>query len=119
MLADLNRLKLTLPDPEPQPPANPRSLPAGKIMLSDLSIGRMRLGEVRARYEKTAGGLAVNWFSTESPAFSSQGSAAWLVTDDAGAEQLGGSTWSWRVPTSPRPWNSWATRAASPAIGAG
>lgn len=89
LLADLNRLKLTLPDPEPQPPANPRRLPAGKVMLSDLSIGRMRLGEVRARYEKTAGGLAVNWFSTESPAFSSQGSAAWLVTDDAGAEQLG------------------------------
>ncbi|MYA31913.1 MAG: hypothetical protein F4Y31_11860 [Gammaproteobacteria bacterium] len=89
LLADLNRLRLTLPDPEPQPPANPRSLPAGKVMLSDLSIGRMRLGEVRARYEKTAGGLAVNWFRTESPAFSSQGSAAWLVTDEEGAEQLG------------------------------
>ena len=89
LLADLNRLKLTLPDPEPQPPANPRRLPAGKVMLSDLVIGRMRLGDVRARYEKTAGGLAVNWFRTESAAFSSQGSAAWLVTDDEGAEQLG------------------------------
>ncbi len=89
LLADLNRLRLTLPDPEPQPPANPRRLPAGKVMLGDLSIGRMRLGEVRARYEKTAGGLAVNWFRTESAAFSSQGSAAWLVTDDEGAEQLG------------------------------
>lgn len=89
LLADLNRLKLTLPDPEPQPPANPRSLPSGKVMLSDLSIGRMRLGEVRARYEKTAGGLAVNWFRTDSAAFSSQGSAAWLVTDEEGAEQLG------------------------------
>ena len=89
LLADLNRLRLTLPDPEPQLPANPRRLPAGKVMLDDLVIGRMRLGEVRARFEKTAGGLAVNWFSTESPAFSSQGSAAWLVTDDAGGEQLG------------------------------
>ena len=89
LLADLNRLRLTLPDPEPQSPANPRRLPAGKVMLDDLVIGRMRLGEVRARYEKTAGGLAVNWFSTESPAFSSQGSAAWLVTDDEGGEQLG------------------------------
>ena len=89
LLADLNRLRLTLPDPEPQPPANPRRLPAGKVMLSDLAIGRMRLGDVRARYEKTAGGLAVNWFRTESASFSSQGSAAWLVTDDEGAEQLG------------------------------
>ena len=89
LLADLNRLRLTLPDPEPQPPANPRRLPAGKVMLDDLVIGRMRLGEVRARYEKTAGGLSVNWFRTGSPAFSSQGSAAWLVTDDEGVEQLG------------------------------
>ncbi|MDE0454990.1 MAG: DUF3971 domain-containing protein [Gammaproteobacteria bacterium] len=89
LLADLNRLKLTLRDPEPQPPANPRALPAGKVMLSDLVIGPMRLGDVRARYEKTAGGLAVNWFRTESAAFSSEGSAAWLVTDDEGAEQLG------------------------------
>lgn len=89
LLADLNRLRLTLPDPEPQPPANPRRLPAGKVMLDDLMIGRMRLGEVRARYEKTAGGLAVNWFLTDSAAFSSQGSAAWLVTDDEGAEQIG------------------------------
>lgn len=89
LLADLNRLRLTLRDPEPQPPANPRRLPAGKVMLSDLAIGPMRLGDVRARYEKTAGGLAVNWFRTESAAFSSRGSAAWLVTDDEGAEQLG------------------------------
>ena len=89
LLADLNRLKLTLRDPEPQPPANPRRLPAGKVMLGDLSIGPMRLGEVRARYEKTAGGLAVNWFLTDSAAFSSQGSAAWLASDDDGAEQLG------------------------------
>ena len=89
LLADLNRLRLTLRDPEPQPPANPRRLPAGKVMLSDLAIGPMRLGDVRARYEKTAGGLAVNWFRTESAAFSSEGTAAWLVTDDEGAEQLG------------------------------
>jgi len=89
LLADLNWLRLTLRDPEPQPPANPRRLPAGKVMLSDLAIGPMRLGDVRARYEKTAGGLAVNWFRTESAAFSSEGSAAWLVTDDEGAEQLG------------------------------
>ena len=89
LLADLNRLRLTLPDPDPQPPANPRGLPAGKILLDDLAIGRMRLGEVRARYEKTTGGLAVNWFRTESPAFSSEGSAAWLVADDGGAQQLG------------------------------
>ncbi|MXW45887.1 MAG: hypothetical protein F4109_08525 [Gammaproteobacteria bacterium] len=89
LLADLNWLRLTLRDPEPQPPANPRSLPAGKVMLSDLAIGPLRLGDVRARYEKTAGGLAVNWFRTESPAFSSQGSAAWLATDDEGTEQLG------------------------------
>ena len=89
LLADLNWLRLTLRDPEPQPPANPRALPAGKVMLSDLAIGPMRLGDVRARYEKTAGGLAVNWFRTESAAFSSEGSAAWLVTDDEGVEQLG------------------------------
>ena len=89
LLADLNWLRLTARDPEPQPPANPRRLPAGKVMLNDLSIGPMRLGEVRARYEKTAGGLAVNWFRTASAAFSSQGSAAWLAADDEGADQLG------------------------------
>ncbi|MCY4477615.1 MAG: YhdP family protein [Gammaproteobacteria bacterium] len=89
LLAQLNSLRLTLPDPDPQPPANPRQLPAGKLLLDDLVIGQMRLGEVRARYEKTTGGLAVNWFRTESPAFSSEGSAAWLVADDEGAEQLG------------------------------
>ncbi|MYL01939.1 MAG: hypothetical protein F4013_09665, partial [Gammaproteobacteria bacterium] len=45
LLADLNWLRLTLRDPEPQPPANPRSLPAGKVMLSDLAIGPLRLGD--------------------------------------------------------------------------
>lgn len=89
LLADLNWLRLTLPDPEQSPPANPRSLPAGKVLLGDLEIGEMRLGEVRARYEKTAGGLAVNWFRTDSPAFSAEGSAAWLAADERGAEQLG------------------------------
>ena len=89
LLADLNWLRLTAPDPYPQPPANPRRLPAGKILLGDLEIGSMRLGEVRARYEKTAGGLGVNWFRTDSPALSTEGSAAWLVADDAGTEQLG------------------------------
>ena len=55
LLADLDWLRLTLPDPDPQPPANPRGLPAGKIMLDELVIGRMQLGEVRARYAKDRG----------------------------------------------------------------
>ena len=89
LLANLNRLRLTRLDPEPSAPANPRLLPAGKVLLGDLKIGDMRLGEVRARYEKTAGGLGVNWFRTDSPAFSTEGSAAWLVADEQGAQQLG------------------------------
>ncbi len=89
LLADLNWLRLTHPDPQPGAPANPRALPGGKLLLDELEIGEMRLGSVRARYEKTAGGLAVNWFRTRSPAFSSEGSAAWLVTDEQGEEQLG------------------------------
>ena len=89
LLADLNRLRLTLPDPDPQPSANPRLLPPGKILLGDLVVGDMHLGEVRARYGKTAGGLSVNWFRTESPVLSTEGSAAWLVMDEEGAEQIG------------------------------
>ena len=89
LLADLNWLRLTQRDPQPQPPSNPRSLPAGKLLMDDLEIGEMRLGAVRARYGKTAGGLGVDWFRTESPAFSSEGSAAWLVADEAGTEHLG------------------------------
>ena len=89
LLADLSRLRLVEPDPDPPPPANPRLLPPGKILLGDLVIGDMRLGEVRARYEKTAGGLGVNWFRTRAPGLTTEGSAAWLVTDEAGTEQLG------------------------------
>ena len=89
LLADMDRLMLVSPDPDPPPAANPRRLPAGKVLLDDLVIGRMRLGEVRARYDRAAGGLAVNWFRTRSPAFSSQGSAAWLVTNEAPAGQVG------------------------------
>ncbi len=89
MLADMNWLRLTRRDPRPPPPANPRSLPAGKLLLDDLEIGAMRLGAVRARYGKTAGGLGLDWFRTESPAFSSEGSAAWLVADEAGTQHLG------------------------------
>ena len=89
LLADLNWLRLTHPDPESTAPANPLRLPAGKVMLADLEIGDVRLGAVRGRYEKTSGGLGVNWFRTESPAFSTEGSAAWLVADEQGAQQLG------------------------------
>lgn len=89
LLADMNWLRLTRRDPQPPSPANPRSLPGGKLLLDDLEIGAMRLGAVRARYGKTAGGLGLNWFRTESSAFSSEGSAAWLVADDAGTQHLG------------------------------
>ncbi len=89
LLANMRWLRLVDPDPDPQAPANPRRLPGGVVLLGDLVIGEMRLGEVRARYEKTSGGLGVNWFRTESPAFSSEGSAAWLVSDDEGTQQLG------------------------------
>lgn len=89
LLADLNRLRLTRPDPQAPQAANPRGLPGGKLLVDELEIGGMRLGEVRARYRKTAGGLGVNWFRTESPSFSSEGSAAWLVADEAGTEHLG------------------------------
>ena len=89
LLADLDRLRLTLPDPQPPQAANPRGLPGGKLLVDELEIGSMRLGAVRARYRKTAGGLGVNWFRTESPSFSSEGSAAWLVSDEAGTEHLG------------------------------
>ena len=89
LLADLNWLRLTRRDPRPPPPADPRSLPAGKLLVDDLEIGAMRLGAVRARYGKTAGGLGLDWFRTESPAFSSEGSAAWLVADEAATQHLG------------------------------
>ena len=89
LLADLNWLRLTQRDPQPPPPADPRSLPAGKLLVDDLEIGAMRLGVVRARYGKTAGGLGLDWFRTESPAFSSEGSAAWLVADEAATQHLG------------------------------
>ncbi len=89
LLADLNWLRLTQSDPQPPPAANPRLLPAGKLFIRDLEIGKMRLGEVSARYQKTAGGLRMNWFRTDSQFFSSEGSAAWLVADDAGTQHLG------------------------------
>jgi len=89
LLADLNWLRLARPDPQPPPPSNPRRLPPGKLFVRDLEIGKMRLGEVRARYQKTAGGLRMDWFRTRSPAFSSEGSAAWLVADEAGTQHLG------------------------------
>lgn len=89
LLADMNWLRLIHPDSRPPEPANPRSLPPGKLLMGDLEIGNLRLGEVRARYGKTAGGLGVNWFRTESGSFSSEGSAAWLVADEAGTQHLG------------------------------
>ncbi len=89
LLADLNWLRLRLPDPQPPGPADPRSLPPGKLLVDELEVGKMRLGEVRARYGKTAGGLGVNWFRTRSPSLSSQGSAAWLVADAQGTQHLG------------------------------
>ena len=89
LLADINRLRLVHPDPQPPQPADPRLLPAGTLLVDDLEIGKLRLGEVRARYQKTAGGLGVNWFQTQSRTFSSEGSAAWLVADEAGKQHLG------------------------------
>ena len=89
LLADLGRLRLIRPDPSPPAVADPRGFPAGKILIDDLQIGEMRLGQVRGRYQRTAGGLGVDWFRAESPFSSAQGSAAWLVSDDEGAQHLG------------------------------
>jgi len=88
IVADMQRLHLTMGESTQGAAVDPRSLPGLLIDAEDFSIGERRFGRFSANVQPDPLGLRLVSFGTASDSFAVEGSGSWLVGSQGSTSRL-------------------------------
>ena len=79
LLVDMQRLRLSEPEPDYSHQADPRDFPPLKVLIRDFALENRNFGTLTAEVRQVGRGLSVEGFTTEAESFTTTGTASWLV----------------------------------------